>query len=653
MTASSDDRSPFETSFASRRAILIGLLLAITVNLFSLYSAYRIGYANLTYAHIDLGLLIPFLIGVFGPNIALKALRPEWALRPAELLFVFCLGWVGFMVPTWGMSNYFINILVVPHYFVSPENQWATLFFPYLADWAVVQDTGRAATGYYEGIPDASPIPWSAWIVPVFWWLTFFAALLAVGLCLVVLLRKQWVEYERLSYPLAQIPVLLTDSPPEHASAWPAFMQTRRFRVGFSVSLCVMLWNIGSYWNLWPALPIRGNTGFDLVVGRAFPGQPMRLNILWFALSFFINVDVLLSIWVFQVVYTFETGLLNQLGITANSSTAIPGGLVAVQFIGGMIVFAVWLFWMARRHLREVLRHIRRLPSKLRDDDELLSYRTAVVIGVLGLIYLTGWLHAAGMSVPVALLFLAFLFTFYLALCRVLAETGLVMIDLPINAHQFTVGMIGSAMLSPADLTALGLGSAFARNWKTFTMIIPSHVARLKAVLRGEGRQLFVWCSVTFVVSVLTAVSFTIYTGYRLGGASNFYQDIAGGPQFYDLIASWMKNSTRVTSAEVSFLLAGGAITAGLIIARYLFVWWPLSPIGFVVAAGGPVRGGFLSIFLAWLVKLILLRVGGVRLYHETQPLILGILIGHVLGAALSVAVDVLWFPGAAHEIQW
>ncbi|MBI4552671.1 MAG: hypothetical protein HY710_10440 [Candidatus Latescibacteria bacterium] len=642
-----------ETRFATPRAVLIGLTLAIIVNLFSLYGAYRIGYGNLTYAHIDLGFLIPFLIGVFGPNIVLKAIRPDWALRPAELLFIFCLGWVGFMVPTWGMSNYFINMIVVAHYFGTPENQWPTLVYPYLADWVVVQDIGGAVTGYYESIPDSTPIPWSAWVIPVFWWMTFFAALLSVGLCLVVLLRKQWVEHERLSYPLAQIPVLLTENPPGNPSPWPTFMRTRKFVIGFGLSLFAMLWNIGSYWDLWPVIPIRSGSGFDVVVGRAFPAQAMRLNILWFTISFFINVDVLLSVWVFQVVNTIQTGLLNRLGVTANSSTAIPGGLVAVQFIGGMIVFVVWGVWMARRHLREVWRHIRRRPSTLRDEDELLSYRTAVVIGVVGFLYLIGWLHAVGMSIPVAFLLLVLLFIFYLALCRVMAETGLIMVDLPINAHQFTVGMVGSAALSPSDLTSLGLGSAFARNWKTFTMITPSHVARLKAVLRGEGRALFGWCGLTFVVSVVTAVSFTIYTGYRLGGASNFYQDIAGGPQFYDMIVSWMKNSTRISSAEVLFLLTGGAMTAGLIAARYLFVWWPLSPIGFVIAAGGPVRGGFLSILLAWLVKVIILRVGGVRLYRETQPLILGILIGHVAGAALSIVVDVLWFPGAAHEIQW
>jgi hypothetical protein len=72
---------------------------------------------------------------------------------------------------------------------------------------------------------------------------------------------------------------------------------------------------------------------------------------------------------------------------------------------------------------------------------------------------------------------LFFLFVFYLALARVIAEAGLVDLDLPINAHAFTVGIVGSSNLPAADLTVLGLGSAFARNWRTFTMVGISHVA--------------------------------------------------------------------------------------------------------------------------------------------------------------------------------
>ena len=638
---------------ATPRAVLIGLALAVVVNLFSVASNYLLGYVHLTFAHIDLALLIPFFLGVLGPNILVKAIRPSWGLRDRELLFVFVLGWIGFMVPTWGMSNYVVSVMASAEYYASPENQWRELFFPYLPDWLIVTNEQNANRNYYWSLPANAPIPWAAWIIPSFWWLSFFAGLLAVGICFVILMRRQWAEHERLSYPIAQVPVVLTETDDEAGAALPSIMRNRLFITGAVITFSVMLWNTASYWTQWTSFPVDANAVVNIEFGRAFPAHPVRMNVLTFAFSYFINVDILFSVWLFQIINTLEQGVLARLGVVAASGTAVPGGLVAVQFIGGMIAFALWGFWIARRHLGTVWRHVRGRETNLRDEDEFVSYRAALVVGACGMAYVVWWLHAAGMSFPVIAVFLTLLFLFYFALCRVMAESGLVFLDLPINAHQFTVGMLGSASLSPQNLTVLGLGSAFARNWKTFTMIIPSHVARMRSVMGVSGRALFLWCTVAFALSAIAAIGFSAYSGYRLGGAANYYHNIAGDPGFYNLIVTWMQNSTTISGAEVFFLVAGMAMVTGMTIARYYFSWWPISPIGFVVAAGGPARNAFFPVFLAWLLKTILIRIGGVRLYQAVQPLMIGIMVGYVLGSAVAILADYWYFRGSIHELQF
>ena len=634
------------------RSVIIGLTLAIVVNIFSLSAHYHLGYLQITFAHIDLGLMIPFCLGVLAPNILLRATRPSWALSNRELLFIFVLGWIGFMVPTWGMSNYIIGTMTTPEYYASPENQWRELFFPYLPEWAILTNEQNANRFYYQGIPSSIPIPWAAWIIPTFWWMSFLGGLMAVGICFVIIMRRQWVEYERLSYPLVQAPILMTEPTINTETVFPTIMRNQMFVTGLLVTFSIMLWNTISYWTQWSSFPVDANHSFSLEFGNYFPGLPVRINVLAFAFSYFLNLDVLFSVWFFQLINTIEQGLLARVGIVGDSGTVVPGGLVAVQFVGGMIAFSLWGFWIARRHLRTVWHHILGNKTNLRDDDEFISYRSALAIGICGLIYITWWLNAVGMSFPVILVFLIFLFLFYFATCRVMAEAGLVFLDLPINAHQFTVVTLGSGSLSPQNLTALGLCNAFARNWKTFTMITPAHVARLKSILDMPGKTLFLWSTVTFVISALTAIAFTAYSGYRLGGASNFYADVAGDPGFYNLVVTWMKNSTAITSNEIVFLLVGIATVLTITIARSYFSWWPISPIGFVVAAGGPVRNAFFSVFLAWLLKTILIRIGGIRLYNKIQPLIIGIMVGYVLGAAVRILADTLYFPGNIHELQ-
>lgn len=642
--------TPSTSNAATPRAVLIGLVLAVSVNIFSVATSYLAGYTHLTFAHIDLGLLLPYYLGVLGPNMLVRAVRPSWSLSHRELLLVFVLGWIGFMVPTYAMSNYLVGMMATAEYYATPENQWRELIFPHLPDWLIITNEQNANQDYYWGLPPGAPIPWAAWTIPAFWWLSLFAGLLAVGISYVILMRKQWAEHERLSYPLAQTAVVMTETPDDSESLLPSIMRNRLFVTGAVITFSVMLWNTVSYWTQWTSFPIDANFLVNLEIGRAFPMHVIRMNVLSFAFSFFINADILFSVWLFQIINTLEQGVLARVGVTAASGTVIPGGLVAVQFIGGMIAFSLWGVWTARRHLATVWRHALGRPTNLSDQDEFFSYRTALITGVCGLFYVAWWLHSAGMSYPVIAAFLALLFLFYFALCRVMAEAGLVFLDLPINAHVFTIGMIGSASLSHRDLTALGLGHAFARNWKTFPMIIPSQVARLKSELGVRGPTLFFWCATAFGLSAVSALGFTAYSGYRLGGATGFHADIGGHPGFYNQIVSWMKNSTSISGGEVSFLMIGMAIVFGMTAARYLFSWWPISPIGFVVAAGGPVRHAFFPVFLAWLLKTILIRVGGIRLYRTTQPLIIGVIVGYVLGASIAILADLLYFPGAVHD---
>jgi len=57
-------------------------------------------------------------------------------------------------------------------------------------------------------------------------------------------------------------------------------------------------------------------------------------------------------------------------------------------------------------------------------------------------------------------------------------------------------------------------------------------------------------------------------------------------------------------------------------------------------------------VFLAWMVKGVLLRTGGRRLYNRTKPLFLGMILGYFTGLAVATCVDWLYFgPGQGHPV--
>ena len=66
----------------------------------------------------------------------------------------------------------------------------------------------------------------------------------------------------------------------------------------------------------------------------------------------------------------------------------------------------------------------------------------------------------------------------------------------------------------------------------------------------------------------------------------------------------------------------------------------------------GVLRNQVFSIFLVWLTKMILLKIGGIALYRRTMPLFMGMLLGYVIGIGLIFLVDVVFFLGEGHLVH-
>ena len=88
----------------------------------------------------------------------------------------------------------------------------ASYFCPTLPEWLTVGDS-KVARGYYEGdvnlyaprtanrLGIACPLVDNVHLYTCFWMF-----------CINVIVRKQWIEHEKLSYPIIQLPLQMTDT---------------------------------------------------------------------------------------------------------------------------------------------------------------------------------------------------------------------------------------------------------------------------------------------------------------------------------------------------------------------------------------------------------------------------------------------------------
>jgi hypothetical protein len=89
-------------------------------------------------------------------------------------------------------------------------------------------------------------------------------------------------------------------------------------------------------------------------------------------------------------------------------------------------------------------------------------------------------------------------------------------------------------------------------------------------------------------------------------------------------------------------LALGAMFTLLLVWLHSSFVWWPVSPVGFLIASAYETnRSLWLNAFLAWLLSVAIRRYGGLKFYQAMRPAFLGLVLGQFLSTLLFALLSV------------
>jgi hypothetical protein len=81
-------------------------------------------------------------------------------------------------------------------------------------------------------------------------------------------------------------------------------------------------------------------------------------------------------------------------------------------------------------------------------------------------------------------------------------------------------------------------------------------------------------------------------------------------------------------------------MAAFLAIMRSRFVGWPFHPAGYLVAGCFGLMRLWLPVFMAWAIKAIILRYGGLRGYRAALPFFIGLVLGEFALGFLRTVLD-------------
>ncbi|MXX14881.1 MAG: hypothetical protein F4Z86_15790 [Gemmatimonadetes bacterium] len=285
-------QKPISRGLRTYRTALASVAMILVSVLWNEWMPYYTSGSNISRSHFPVALYYPFLILCIC-NLLANHRRSVWALTRSELLVVLASGLVGISVSYDGISGHLIGVVAAPYYFASTENGWTTYLLEHIPHWQVPTNAGGEMTRFYEG--GKGTFPWRVWVAPIFWWMCFLGAMGFAVFSVVVILRKQWVDYERLAYPLVEVGSLLTETEP--GGTLEKMLRSPLFWIAFGLVMALKLWNIGSYFS--PAFPHISIEGMNWRAFPDFPALPFRLSFYAIGFGYFARLDVLYSFWFF------------------------------------------------------------------------------------------------------------------------------------------------------------------------------------------------------------------------------------------------------------------------------------------------------------------------------------------------------------------
>lgn len=579
-------------------------------------------------------------VAVVNPLIGLLGRR--WRFDKGELVTVYVMATVACTLPTNGLVCALLPHISAGTYYATPENGWGQTILPFIPQWLRVTDA-NAIKWFYEGLPRGQAMPIGAWIPVLVAWTPLLLALYGGSTAAMVLVRRQWIENERLIFPLVQVPIAMIGEE-EEGGRLSRFFRTPAVWLGALIPL--LQYSLRAVHHYYPVVP----EGMVIAKYYFFWNNQFRLRLsLSYAVmgfGYLLSTKLGFSIWFLGLLTSLEHAILVHYGVAGSQNvmgSALGSSNLAYQGFGALMVLVGSAAWVSRRHLRDIWRKLWTDDPRVDDSREILSYRQAVAVLAISAVVMTVWLHFAGMAWWLAPLFLVVVFAIMLGVTRIVAEGGLSVTKTPLDAADAIVGGFGSETLGHGNLASMGMANSWAAGLRVTLMAAVIHGLRLaEHYVTRHRRRLFWGILLSAGVTIAAAITTVLMVGYKHGALNLsvwfFGEASATGP--FAFTSYHILNPRVVTSEFLTVTGLGGAIQFALIMASKRWLWWPIHPIAFPVSAMWTTHHLMPSIFLAWLTKTVVLRYGGVRWYRRTRPFFLGLILGHYVTGGLWIVID-------------
>ncbi|MFO7956726.1 MAG: DUF6785 family protein [Candidatus Brocadiia bacterium] len=633
----------------SWRAFIIGLILVAAASLLDPYTSLAKGWGWLNTTAFPNSAVLALVVLTLVVNVLIKLVRKGWALSQAELMLVWCMMIAAAVMPSAGFGRFWYSLIAGGPYMArrvdfdweEPGGSLAEA-----PERLILTKNPRsvAAERYFEGSRGEARVPWHLWLRPLAWWALFLLFLYLSVFFLCSILRRQWVEVERLMFPLARVPLEFSEGS-AGKGLLPDPFTSRAFLAGVIATTAFrlvrdlpLLFGAESAMSL--TIPIQDVLRDTPLYFMYFENFNIWLAAIGFA--FLVPADVSLSIWFFFLFSRVELLVAYWLALPEAGNTYGP--MMQWQQVGAYIAFTVGALFMARRHLWAVARKALGRGG-VDDSAEPVPYAVAFWgfwLGIAGCIW---WYCYNGMTFRMALVVLALLFCWFIVYARMVAQGGLYAGRTVWGLQGVANGLTGGRLFTPQGALIVHMQSPlFVTGGTTVLAPMAINAFRISEVFGRRKRWLLPAMLAAMVVATVCATYTELSYAYKVGGANfaDWWGQTTVPEGAFAGAQRFITQGSLAADLHLRPFLMGMFGMGFLMFMRARFYWWPVHSLGLLCASSWHAHRLWFPFLLGWLSKVSIMKFAGGRMLRSARYFFIGLILVEALFSGLSVIVRTL-----------
>jgi len=671
------------------RAFILGLLGVIFVcsatyfNDVILWNTYIISGELPTAVY---GILIIFL--VFLRPLFRKMSR--WlALSRKEITVILVMTIISCAIPAGHLMRHLPGMMIIPHQVYESEPGWKSRdVMQYVPDGMLVDASTNRETvvsGWISGLSTAnkhinpSEVPWYAFKKTFIFWIPIILSLwiALIGLALVV--HRQWSDHEHLPYPLM---TFMESMLPKENGEQSEVFRNKLFWLAFGA---VALLHFYNYLNFLPTfkpyllspIPLTFDVSAFAELSETFKlgggtWLLMGLTHVYFVVvgvAYFLPKDVSFSLGIGPLLWKFIWGLLIIYGLTGaewqQGSWRHGVHYDGIFMMGAYFAMFMMVIYTGRNCFKSVFGRALLISRKGRADiSSIWGARIFLLSLTLFVIYLN---IVAKVDWPLGILFALICCAVYVVMARLVAETGLFYISSLCTPAGVLWAFFGAKALGPATLLILcSLGLVLLFDSREALMPYAVNMLKLAEDAKIKVSKAATLGVVAILLGLTVAIPVTLYWMYDQGTPANYWPNSQGAVPFRQTVEaierldaqgvleeaqvfgshtglSRFLHMTPNKPAVITFCIAAGLVLLFSFL-RLRLQRWPFHPLIFLTFMTYAGRQFYFSFLLAWFIKTIVMKYGGIQIYQKLKPFMIGLIAGELFGAVLPMIISFIYY---------